>query len=139
MNSAGQTTVEPAPRVVSAARDVGRSAPVRCRCYAAFSEMTASPHDVDARASLLARVGAAAGLPYPVMLDELLREYASMDIDQLRAEYSGLFEVGSQGPPAPIREDLSTGQKAGTREELRFYDFGYQLDERFIGARIMFR
>ncbi|MEZ5565036.1 MAG: molecular chaperone TorD family protein [Gammaproteobacteria bacterium] len=43
------------------------------------------------------------------------------------------FEIGSQGPPAPIREDLQTGQRAGTREEVvRFYDyFGYVLEEKF--------
>jgi DMSO reductase family type II enzyme chaperone len=54
----------------------------------------------------------------------------------LKSEYSGLFEVGSQGPPVPIREDLQTGQRAGTREDIiRFYDyFGYRLDEHFAWA-----
>ena len=55
------------------------------------------------------------------------------DLAGLRREYSGIFEVGSQGPPVPIREDLQTGQRAGTREEVvRFYEyFGYVLDDRF--------
>jgi DMSO reductase family type II enzyme chaperone len=96
----------------------------------------ASPHDVDVRAELPERIGAADALPFPLALDGLLREYADRDPGQLKAEYSGLFEVGSQGPPAPIREDLSTGQKAGTREDIvRFYDyFGYRLGDRFAWA-----
>lgn len=123
-------------RSVSAAREVVRTAPARCRCYGAFSELIASPHDVDVRETVGARVGAAEGLPFPVELDELLQEYAGCETEQLKAEYSGLFEVGSQGPPAPIREDLNTGQKSGTREDIvRFYDyFGYRLDDRFAWA-----
>jgi DMSO reductase family type II enzyme chaperone len=75
-------------------------------------------------------------LPFPLGLDGLLREYAERDLEQLKTEYSGLFEVGDQGPPAPIREDLNTGQKAGTREDIvRFYDyFGYRLGDRFAWA-----
>jgi len=47
-----------------------------------------------------------------------------------------MFEVGSDGPPVPIREDLQLGQKSGVREELvRFYDFfGYTLSEKFAWA-----
>lgn len=108
-------------------RDTAQSAAFRCLCYAAFSELLASPHEVDARAGLLARVG------LNEALDALLTEAGCADLQQLRAEYSGLFEVGSQGPPVPIREDLQTGQRSGTREEVvRFYDyFGYVLDEKF--------
>jgi DMSO reductase family type II enzyme chaperone len=121
---------------VGAARDVVRTAPARCLCYAAFSELIASPHEVDARGAIAARIGAARELPFPVALDSLLAEFVAADAEALRAEYSGLFEVGSQGPPAPIREDLQTGQRAGTREDIvRFYDyFGYRLDDRFAWA-----
>jgi DMSO reductase family type II enzyme chaperone len=74
--------------------------------------------------------------PFDGDLDGLLREVAEADTDRLRAEYSGLFEVGSQGPPVPIREDLQTGQLGGTREDIvRFYDyFGYRLAEKFAWA-----
>jgi DMSO reductase family type II enzyme chaperone len=66
----------------------------------------------------------------------LIREYADTDLDTLKQQYSGLFEVGSDGPPLPIREDLQTGQRAGTREDLvRFYDFfGYRLADHFAWA-----
>ncbi len=112
-------------RVVN--RDTAATAALRCLCYAAFSELLASPHEVDARAGLLARVGLGDAL------DALLTEVGSADLQRLQSEYSGLFEVGSDGPPVPIREDLQTGQRAGTREDVvRFYDyFGYVLDEKF--------
>ncbi len=127
---------EPGVRAVAAARTAALTAPARCRCYGAFSELLASPHDVEVRAAVQARRGAATGLPFAFDLDGLLLEYAGHDPGQLGAQYSGLFEVGSQGPPAPIREDLHTGQKAGTREDIvRYYDyFGYRLGERFAWA-----
>jgi DMSO reductase family type II enzyme chaperone len=123
-------------RCVSTSREVAGTAPARCQCYAVFSELLASPHDVDVRDALSSRRGAADGLPFPFVIDALLQEYADRDLEQLRSEYSGLFEVGSSGPPAPIREDLQTGQKSGTREDIvRFYDyFGYRLAERFAWA-----
>lgn len=124
-------------RSVSAAREVARTATARCRCYGAFSGLLASPHEVDARAALLDVTGAAsAELAYAGALEPLLREFVAADPEQLKVEYSGLFEVGSQGPPTPIREDLVTGQRAGTREDIvRFYDyFGYRLDDRFAWA-----
>jgi DMSO reductase family type II enzyme chaperone len=123
-------------RSVSAARDVGRTAAARCLCYAAFSELVASPHDLDVREALRGRLGVAADLPYPLGLDALIEESGAADADRLKAEYSGLFEVGSQGPPVPIREDLQTGQRGGTREDIvRFYDyFGYRLGDRFAWA-----
>jgi DMSO reductase family type II enzyme chaperone len=124
-------------RTISAARDTARTAPARCLCYAAFSELIASPHDADAAGSAGERIGAGAGLPFAApALDGLLAELAASDPEARRTEYSGLFEVGSKGPPAPIREDLQTGQRSGTREDIvRFYDyFGYRLDDRFAWA-----
>jgi DMSO reductase family type II enzyme chaperone len=122
-----RTLVAPRPTAVAVAR---------CAAYAAFSELTASPHDVDVAAALAARLPTLAGLPYPTVLPALVREVAGTDLARLRAEYSGLFEVGSEGPPVPIREDLQLGQLAGTREDIvRFYDFfGYRLGERFAWA-----
>ncbi len=134
--SAGQITPQAADRAVGENRDVMHTAPARCRCYAVFSGLTASPHDVDALASVGEGLGAAEGLPFALDVDSLLQEFAAARPEQLKSEYSGLFEVGSQGPPAPIREDLLTGQKAGTREDIiRFYDFfGYRLADRFAWA-----
>jgi DMSO reductase family type II enzyme chaperone len=127
----------PSRIVIVSRRDAPRSAAARSQCYAAFSELTASPHEVDPAPAAAHRLGIAAGLPFPIDgFDELLREFAAADNARLRSEYSGLFEIGSQGPPAPIREDLQTGQRAGTREDIvRFYDyFGYRLDDRFAWA-----
>jgi len=117
-------------------RDRRRTAPARCLCYAAFSELMASPHEVDTRASCREKIGAGAPLGYAAGLDDLIREFAAAETAPLRSAYSRLFEVGDGGAPAPVREDLMTGQKAGIREEIvRFYDFfGYALGERFAWA-----
>lgn len=114
-------------------RQVAETAALRCLCYAACSELVASPHEVDPRPALRERIGLGEAVPHARALDPLLAEVARTELERLRSEYSGLFEVGSQGPPAPIREDLQTGQRAGTREEVvRFYDyFGYVLDGKF--------
>ncbi len=120
------------PRVVTG-RQVAETAALRCLCYAACSELVASPHEVDPRPALRGRVGLGEAVPHARALDPLLAEVSGTELVRLRAEYSGLFEVGSQGPPAPIREDLQTGQRAGTREEVvRFYEyFDYVLDGKF--------
>ncbi|MBM4197356.1 MAG: hypothetical protein FJ197_09735 [Gammaproteobacteria bacterium] len=125
-----------AERAVTAARDAERTAALRCQCYAALSELTASPHDVEMLPAIRARVGTSWQLPYALPLTPLLAEFAGADVEQLKLEYSGLFEVGSDGPPVPIREDLLTGQKGGTREDIvRFFDFfGYRLGDRFAWA-----
>lgn len=125
----------PVPRAIVAPRPPAIVA-ARCHAYAACSELVASPHDVDVRAALAGRREALAPLPWATGLAALAGEVAAAGNDRLRAEYSGLFEVGNEGPPVPIREDLQTGQLAGTREDLvRFYDFfGYRLDDRFAWA-----
>jgi len=117
-------------------RDVDVTGPARCAGYAVLSELTASPHDIDPRQSLREKIGVAANLPYGEDLDKILAEFVEADLDVLKKEYSGLFEVGSDGPPVPIREDLQTGQRSGTREELvRFYNyFNYALEEKFAWA-----
>jgi DMSO reductase family type II enzyme chaperone len=114
-------------------RDDRDRATLRCVAYAACSELLGSPHDFDARAELAQRASGLELVPGGRALARLIPEFVAADRDRLRAEYSVLFEVGSQGPPVPIREDLQTGQRAGTREEVvRFYDyFGYALSEKF--------
>ena len=121
------------PARMVADRQAATTATLRCLCYAACSELVASPHDVDPRPALRERAGLGEAVPHASALDPLVNELCNADLARLRAEYSGMFEVGSQGPPAPIREDLQTGQRAGTREEVvRFYEFfGYVLDGKF--------
>jgi len=140
MSTPAQTNAAAAVRSVTG-RDVETTAPLRCACYAIVSELLASPHDLDPRASLRDKIGAATGLARigitsGVGLDELLEEFVAFDLQTLKREYSGLFEVGNDGPPAPIREDLQTGQRAGTREDLvRFYNFfKYTLDDKYAWA-----
>ncbi len=122
-------------------RDVQQTAAVRCACYGALSELVCSPHDLDPRESLSERIQGdkieiGKMFDYANGLGSLLREFVELDLDKLKYEYSSLFEIGSDGPPCPIREDLQTGQRAGTREDLvRFYNFfNYKLEEKFAWA-----
>lgn len=117
-------------------RDTETTAPARCACYAALSGLLASPHELDPRPALREQAGVALGVAYGTALDGLLAEFVGVDLAALKREYSGLFEVGNDGPPVPIREDLQTGQRAGTREDLvRFYNFfKYTLGEKFAWA-----
>lgn len=114
-------------------RQVAETAVLRCLCYAACSEIVASPHEVDPRPALRERIGLGEAVLHARALDPILAAIGDSELTRLRAEYSGLFEIGSDGPPIPIREDLQTGQRAGTREEVvRFYEyFKYVLAEKF--------
>jgi len=120
-------------RLVSSERHARQTAAARCAGYGALSELACSPHDMDPRGSLREKINIVTALDYAAGLDDLLREFVALDLDQLKYEYSALFEVGSDGPPCPIREDLHTGQRKGTREDLvRFYShFNYKLEEKF--------
>lgn len=133
---AADVTNNPARVVSASGRNAERTASARCACYALLSELACSPHDIDPRAGLHDKIGAGAALEYASGLDALLHEFVALDLDTLKLEYSALFEVGSDGPPCPIREDLQTGQRAGTREDLvRFYSyFNYKLEEKFAWA-----
>jgi len=136
MSTTAHGTTGTLPTRCVANRETETTAPLRCACYSALSELLASPHDLDPRPSLREKIGVAAGLPYGGALDELLAEFVAVDLTTLKREYSGLFEVGNDGAPVPIREDLQTGQRAGTREDLvRFYNFfKYSLDEKYAWA-----
>lgn len=129
-------TVAPTLRRYITGREVHKTAAVRCACFAAWSELTASPHDLDPRPDLRDKIGVGDALSYAAQLDELLKAFVDMELGCLKSEYSGLFEVGSDGPPVPIREDLQTGMRAGTRESVvRFYNFfGYALAEKYAWA-----
>lgn len=119
-----------------AGRDVDSTSAARCACYAALSALVASPHDLDPRSTFRERIGLGEVIEYASQLDALLEQFSDIDLDILKREYSRLFEVGDDGPPAPIREDLQTGQRAGTREDIvRFYNFfKYKLSEKYAWA-----
>ncbi len=129
-------TAQPQPARQVQGRDTDATAPARCGCYAAWSELMASPHDLDPRPGLREKLGLWDAVPYAQAMSALITEFVDTELDVLKRQYSGLFEVGSDGPPVSIREDIQTGQRAGTREDLvRFYDFfGYVLAERFAWA-----
>jgi len=132
---AANENTDPHGRIV-----VGRSAElpaIRSLMYALYSDLLASPFDA---APQVAHQGIDfAHLPLPYELTQfgaLFKDWQMTDSAVLKAEYSGLFEVGSDGPPVPIREDLHRDQPAGLREDIvRFYDyFGYGLEESFAWA-----
>ncbi len=124
-------------RGINESRDAGATAPGRCIMYAIFSDIVASPFDAEpAVAGEDIPIGEL-GLPFQVgNLEALLQQWRETDKEELKREYSGLFEVGSDGPPVPIREDLHRNQPAGVREDIvRFYEyFGYGLEEKFAWA-----
>jgi len=126
-----------AGRSIGAGREAGNTAPGRCVIYAVFSDIAASPFDAEPAVAGNEIALSELGLPYELTnLEVLLQEWRATDRDELRREYSGLFEVGSNGPPVPIREDLHRNQPAGVREDIiRFYEFfGYGLEEQFAWA-----
>jgi DMSO reductase family type II enzyme chaperone len=105
--------------------------------YALSSDIAASPFDAEPAVADGKINIAALDLPYELPgFQELLDEWQKTDRDALKREYSGLFEVGSDGPPVPIREDLHRNQPAGVREDIvRFFEFfGYTLGEGFAWA-----
>ncbi len=122
-----------APRLMLPGRQAADTAPLRCLGYAACSELLASPHDVDPRPALRERLGLGSKLQPARGLDPLLVEVGNASLEALRAEYSALFEVGNEGPPVPIRAQLSDDVRTGAREEVvRYYEhFGYALGEKF--------
>ena len=103
----------------------------RATIYSLFSQLLSSPHELKPL-GLSSKISYE-GLPYDFNAREMIDSYLNDDPEALRLKYSGLFEVGDDGPPVPIREDLFLAQPAKLREDLvRFYDyFGYQLDEEF--------
>jgi DMSO reductase family type II enzyme chaperone len=124
-------------RSISPARADADYATARCIMYAVVSDMAASPFDAEPAIAASELQVAELNLPYiPEEFQALLDEWKAADRDQLKREYSSMFEVGSDGPPVPIREDLHLNQPAGVREDIvRFYEFfGYGLEENFAWA-----
>jgi DMSO reductase family type II enzyme chaperone len=124
-------------RTIAAVREPAGTAPGRCLLYALCSDLTASPFDAEPAVADREIDFSELHLPYALgALPQVLRDWREADREQLKREYSGLFEVGSDGPPVPIREDLHREQSAGVREGIvRFYDFfGYGLSDSFAWA-----
>ena len=115
-------------------RDIAATGPGRCVMYAVFSDLLSSPFDaVPAVAGSAVDIDSL-GLPYTLNgLQTLLDEWRATPLDVRKRLYSSMFEVGNDGPPVPIREDLHLNQPAGVREDIvRFYEFfGYGLEEKF--------
>ena len=113
-------------------RSPEKTAVLRSQVYELFSLLLSSPHDLDTK-SKLNGIPSTTGLPYSLDLSDLMNEFTNRDLVELKKQYSGLFEIGNDGPPAPIKEDLLLLQPAGLREDLiRFYDyFGYTLGEKY--------
>lgn len=120
-------------RQVLAQRLRAGTAPPRAAAYGTASELLASPHELDVLAALRARGPLAPSLARARPLDEAVGAALCEPGDALRDAYGALFEVGDEGPPVPIREDLFEERGAVVREEVaRFYEhFGYRLADRF--------
>lgn len=133
MRCCGFTACNLRPHIVSTERQRPHTAPLRALAYAACSELLASPHDLDPRGLLATRRGRCAALSWAAVLEPAIDRLASAELDSLQRSFSGLFEVGDQGPPVPIRESLRPARPPGAREEVvRFYEFfGYAPGERF--------
>jgi DMSO reductase family type II enzyme chaperone len=109
-------------RRVIASRMWPDSAAPRCAAYASCSDLLTSPQEFDARAGLAERHHSLLTLQYAAPVTALASAYAALDHATLAAEYSGLFEVGDDGPPVPIRESLRESRATSAREEVvRFY------------------
>ncbi len=117
--------------VISIKRDAEVTSPTRAAAYALFSQLMASPHEIKSF-NIKTEISFEC-LPYDFDIKDILDQCLAIDDADLKQKYSALFEVGDEGPPAPIREDLFLAQPAKLREDLvRFYEyFGYQLNEEF--------
>jgi DMSO reductase family type II enzyme chaperone len=103
----------------------------RSIAYSLFSLLMSSPHDINQKDKLIDIQ--TLPLPFDFDLDSTINEFCGEEQSTLKIQYSALFEVGDDGPPASIREDLFLMQPAKLREDLvRFYEyFGYQLNDEF--------
>ena len=110
-----------------------KTAESRSNLYTYFSLLLGSPHEVALESKIIFNDTLIKGLPYSFEIGDLIEQYNGIEAVDLRRQYSALFEVGDEGPPAPIREDLFLLQPAKLREDLvRFYDyFGYTLNDEF--------
>ncbi len=123
-------------------RRTDQTASVRALAYALFSKLLSSPFERQETLDEIFGAGALpelfAGLqetlPYEVefhSLRERLQGMTGQEARALGAEYSSCFEVGNDGPPAPLRAELVRVGMSKMKEELiRFYNyFSYDLQD----------
>ena len=72
----------------------------RATIYSLFSQLLSSPHEL--KPLNLTPEISFEGLPFDFNIREMIDSYVKHDHDELRLRYSGLFEVGDDGPPVPI-------------------------------------
>ena len=65
-------TAQPQPARQIQGRDIDVTAPARSACYAAWSELTASPHDLDPRPGLRDKSDLWAALPHARGMSEVI-------------------------------------------------------------------
>jgi len=126
----------------SRSRNSQDTAEPRALVYAIFSKITSSPFDTqqdqleavfsEQSAKVLEEVQPQ--LPFDVeftTLGQRIREVADRNLEGLSREYSSLFEVGNEGPAAPLRAELIRVNASKMKEEIvRFYDFfSYDLKD----------
>ena len=113
----------------------------RSAAFALFSRLVASPFDISASGKGLlpddldmALDELSTALPYPTDFGKLKGAAAAMgpNTRDTEREYGAIFEVGRNGPPLPIRQELlyDETKSAQKKEEIvRFYEhFSYPLN-----------
>ncbi len=143
----GMTNASHAPVVFNPLTPIGMrdvdSARARALGYALFSNLLASPFDAKISYALrdLARQLSDAAYVMPFTFDaadvaEAAKDFDDADVGLIRRQYSGLFEVGSDGPPVPLRAELvRTNESVAKEEIIRFYEhFNYALDASYQWA-----
>ena len=113
----------------------------RSAAFALFSRLVASPFDASVAGGGLLPADLdivldelADALPYPNDFSSLRAAAATLGVDtgHSEREYGAIFEVGRNGPPLPIRQELlyDETKSAQKKEEIvRFYEhFSYPLN-----------
>ncbi|MBT3497142.1 MAG: hypothetical protein HOG20_04150 [Candidatus Marinimicrobia bacterium] len=107
----------------------------RSAAYALFSNLVSSPHEghilfKDIQTVILV---IQKDLPFQIDFDSMTQETKAIskkEWQKLVRSYSGLFEVGNDGPPIPIRESAHPSLTFKREEVTRYYEyFGYEINE----------
>ncbi|MBL8629941.1 MAG: molecular chaperone TorD family protein [Rhodospirillaceae bacterium] len=143
----GMANTSHAPVVLNPLTPIGLrdadSARARTLAYALFSNLLASPFDAKVSYALHDLVQQLADtthvLPFTFDLSDVedaAKAFDDADMGLIRRQYSGLFEVGSDGPPVPLRAELvRTNESVAKEEIIRFYEhFNYALNPSFQWA-----
>jgi len=113
---------------------------IRAIIYSAFANLISSPSDrTNTKFSQCSEIiksllKASEFLPYKINFESLrhaLKTLPVNDVEWQRTIYSKFFEVGSDGPMAPLRAELIQPNQGRSKEEVvRFFEFfDYHLKE----------